>query len=341
MDGINLSTFFVGAATMYFTLWAALTLTRHPRSRFQTVLGWIFVVWAMFNLKDIIITFPDLYTEKVQNYILLVDGWSAITYAVFIFELTMPGWTTWGRIGWMVVPFALFTLLYILRPCNAVLYAYVAFLCCYAWGIVLTAWVRARRYLRYIRDNYSNIDRIDISWLRIAFCFVILNQLAWLGTSLMYNVYTDTLYYITSILMWQVVIHYSYDFQPITMTEPAQPEVHSHDYPFAGEVERLVEQEALYLKSDLSLEELAGRLLTNRTYLSDYFNSVKHVTFYDYVNQQRITRKALPMMQQHPEFTLEYIAAESGFNAISTFRRAFRKLLGVSPSQYRRDGLQG
>jgi len=340
MEGINLSTFFIGAATMYFTMWAVLTLTRHPRSRFQSVLGWIFVVWAVFNLKDIIITFPRLYTEQVQNYILIVDGWSAMTYTVFIFELTMPGWTTWRRMAMMGIPFALFTLIYTLFPSDQILYAYVAFLWCYAWVIVIIAFIRARRYLRYIRDNYSNIDHIDISWLRIAFWFVIINQLTWLGTSLMYNVYIDALYYISSILMWQVVIYYSYDFHPITPSPTTyHPSPTTHDYPFAGELERLGEQEALYLKSDLSLDDLTNRLLTNRTYLSDYFNSVKHVTFYDYINQLRITQKALPMIQQHPEFTLEYIATESGFKSISTFRRAFRKLLGVSPSQYRRDQL--
>jgi AraC-like DNA-binding protein len=39
-------------------------------------------------------------------------------------------------------------------------------------------------------------------------------------------------------------------------------------------------------------------------------------------------------MQEHPEYTLEYIAAESGFSSISTFRRAFYKFTGKAPSQF-------
>jgi len=40
-------------------------------------------------------------------------------------------------------------------------------------------------------------------------------------------------------------------------------------------------------------------------------------------------------MADHPEYTLDYIAAQSGFNSLSTFRRAFRKHMGMNPGSYR------
>ena len=39
-------------------------------------------------------------------------------------------------------------------------------------------------------------------------------------------------------------------------------------------------------------------------------------------------------MREHPEYTLEYVARQSGFGSISTFRRAFQKFTGMSPSQF-------
>ncbi|MGM9689322.1 MAG: helix-turn-helix domain-containing protein [Bacteroidaceae bacterium] len=39
-------------------------------------------------------------------------------------------------------------------------------------------------------------------------------------------------------------------------------------------------------------------------------------------------------MKEHPELTLEHIAYESGFNSTSTFRRAFVKLTGKTPSNF-------
>ena len=40
------------------------------------------------------------------------------------------------------------------------------------------------------------------------------------------------------------------------------------------------------------------------------------------------------MLREHPEYTLDYVANESGFASISTFRRAFLKLTGKTPRQF-------
>lgn len=337
MNGINLSAFFVGAATMYFAMWAVNILSTPRRTRQQTILGWIMAIWAIACLKDIVITFPQFYIESVLNYIFIIDGWSAIAYTIIIFELTSVGWTTWRRVLALSVPWALFTVLYVLWPTSEVLYAYMAFLWCYAWTVVIIAYFKVRRYLRYIRDNYSNIDDIDISWIKVVFWFCIVSQLAWLVASLQYNAYADAFYYVSDIVMWQMVIHYSRNYHPIVIenTPMDNAPLPKRGYPFADILDKVVEEQQLYLNGDLTLDDLAKVLNTNRTYLSNYFNTVKGQSFYFYINGLRIERKAVPMIQQHPEFTLEYIAAESGFKSISTFRRAFQRHKGMSPGQYR------
>ena len=95
-----------------------------------------------------------------------------------------------------------------------------------------------------------------------------------------------------------------------------------------------MERERLYLDPKLSIVQLAERLGTNRTYVSNYFNSVLRTTFYDYINSLRIKKESVPMMENHPEYTLDYIAQCSGFNSVSTFRRAFRKHTGQNPGSW-------
>lgn len=333
MEGINLSAFFAGAATAYYAIHALQILSRPERTRFQTAIGWIFVVWTLLNFKDIIITFPEYYNEQTLNYILVADGWSAVTYTVFIFELTMPGWTTTRRVLLTCLPFAALTLSYILWPTRLLLNCYVAFLVVYALSILAIAFYKAQKYIRYIRNNYSNIDEIDISWLKYVFFFFIVGQLSWLFTSLEGKALVDTIYYVTTIAMWQLALHYSLNLKPITIV--AEPVSDSRSYNFADTINEVMEQQELYLNYDLTINDLAKAIGTNRTYLSQYFNTVKHTTFYDYINQLRITKKSIPLMQQHPEYTLEYVAAKSGFKSISTFRRAFLKLTGSNPRQYR------
>jgi len=63
---------------------------------------------------------------------------------------------------------------------------------------------------------------------------------------------------------------------------------------------------------------------------------VLNTTFYDYINSLRIEEQSLTLMREHPDYTLERIATESGFQSLSTFRRAFLKEKGVTPSEYRK-----
>ncbi len=331
---VSITAFLIGFSTAFFAIFSLhILFWRKERSRFQTVLGIILAVWAVLNLKDIVVVLPGMYVPRVLDWIMFIDGWSAITYTVFVFEVTMPGWTTWRRLLWLALPFAVFSVAYALWPTEVVKNAYVAFLWCYAWAVVIFGYVRTRKYLIYVRSNYSDIDNIDISWLRPVFLFSIVSQLLWLFTSLYADMLVDAIYYISTIILWLLVLHYSWNFHPITIREETSPSQPNRQPIGAGELERVVESQQLYLNKGLTLSELAHVMGTNRTYVSHYLSNVRGQTFYDYINQLRIEKASLPLMEEHPEYTLEYIAEASGFGSISTFRRAYVKQTGHLPSR--------
>ncbi len=102
---------------------------------------------------------------------------------------------------------------------------------------------------------------------------------------------------------------------------------------FAERMYLLFEKEHVYLNPRLRLSELAMVLGTNRTYLSQYFNQNCESTFYDFVNDYRIHHAKL--LLHSTDDTLETIAMNSGFNSLSTFRRAFVQREGMSPIEFR------
>ena len=335
---LNISTFFIGFSTAFFTIFAIHILCfRDRRTRYQTILGVVMAVWAVSNMKDLVTTFPGLYTEHVLDWIMIIDGWSALTYTILVFEVVMPGRTTMKRLSLLTLPFAAFTIVYAAFPTKEVIYAYCVFLWCYAWTVVAVGYVKAKRHISYVRSNYSNIDDIDVLWLRPVFIFAIVSQLSWLLTSLCAMVVADILYYVSTLVLWLMVLKYSWNFRPIAIpsSEPSRTSQPQGSLPFAaGTLESMVEQQSLYLNADLTLQDLATMMHTNRTYLSQYLRDNVGQTFYDYINRLRIKKKSIPMMREHPEYTLEYVARQSGFGSISTFRRAFQKFTGMSPSQF-------
>ena len=338
-DYMNISAFLIGISTAFFTIFALhILFWRRQRTRFQTVLGCIMAIWAVWNLKDLVVTFPGMYREEVLNWIFIIDAWSALTYTVFVFETVMPRWITVGRLLLLSLPFAMFTLLYYIWSVREVIYAFSAFLWCYAWTIIIIGWVKVRQHIRYVRENFSNIDRIDVAWLKPVFLFCIVSQLSWLFTSLYATVQADIIYYLSTILLWLLVLHYSWDFRPIMINRRNEADDvvgNKNILPIAeGALEQLMEEQQLYLKQNVTLSDIAKALNTNRTYVSKYLSQVRGQTFYDYINQLRIERVSIPMLREHPEYKLYYVATESGFASISTFRRAFIKLTGQTPSQF-------
>lgn len=87
---------------------------------------------------------------------------------------------------------------------------------------------------------------------------------------------------------------------------------------------------------ELTLTELASRMEIKPYLLTKCLNTVVDQKFADYINQLRV--EELQNLLKQPEnnkYTLLSLAYESGFNSKSSFNRAVKKHLGISPNQLR------
>lgn len=89
-----------------------------------------------------------------------------------------------------------------------------------------------------------------------------------------------------------------------------------------------------YTTPTLSLEMLERDLHLSRFYISHLFSEKMNIGFNDYINSLRISG-ACRLLQQ-TDLSITDVSERSGFNTCRTFNRSFVKLLGISPSRYRR-----
>ena len=333
-----MTAFCIGAATTYCALASYNIFRGHGagRSRLNAMLGWVLLYMSMSNAKDLLLTYRRWHTEFMHDIVLVVDGWSAIAFAAILIQLTSPEWLNPRRMACMSLPFAAFTAAFVLMGSHAVVVAFSWFLGVFGLSVIIFGYVRAARYIEYIRSSYSNIDEINISWVRYVYVLVFFSQLLWLLASLIGEVATDCIYYLTEIAVWHlIVVHCRYLKQVGVEKDCAgEPLINGKAHVFSAGLDQLAADGELYQNPNLTLTDLAYKLKTNRTYLSNYFANVLHTSFYDYVNSRRVER-SVAMMSEHPEYTLEHISQLSGFNSVSTFRRAFRKFKGHNPSKFK------
>lgn len=105
----------------------------------------------------------------------------------------------------------------------------------------------------------------------------------------------------------------------------------------AAKLERLMEQETLYLHNDLRLDDLAERLGISRNQVSQVINEHFNRSFFDYINQYRVrAAQELLMETEAGETPIAQIAFDAGFNTRASFYKAFRKFSSQPPSAFMR-----
>ena len=89
---------------------------------------------------------------------------------------------------------------------------------------------------------------------------------------------------------------------------------------------------------DLTLDSLAKDLNINRNYLSKAINRVTGKNFNTYINEFRV-KEAIKMMSDEKMnlLSIDAIALEVGFGNRISFYQAFKKMTGLSPSDFRKN----
>lgn len=98
-------------------------------------------------------------------------------------------------------------------------------------------------------------------------------------------------------------------------------------------LEKDMREERIYCDSGLSIQKLAERMGTNRTYMSQLINQHTGMNFNAYINKYRI-EEAIKQISG-TDTPLKTIAYDLGFSSLSTFYTLFKKEIGLPPSQYR------
>ena len=102
------------------------------------------------------------------------------------------------------------------------------------------------------------------------------------------------------------------------------------------EATEYLQKSKAYLNPGLRLDELAKQMNVNRNHLSQAINTASRQTFWNFLNQFRVEEtKARLTSTKYKHLSIEGIALDSGFNSISAFNTIFKKMTGITPSQFK------
>jgi len=209
-------------------------------------------------------------------------------------------------------------------------------------------------YRKKIKENFSNIDQINMEWLRY---FIIGNGVVWSFVIVAYLVHNyfpewfehSWIIYIPVSIFIYVIGYISLSKQSSYLVSSAEiiKVPPSPAYSKSGltnhqadliieKLEKVMKHEKTYRNNLLKLQDLSNIIDVPTHHLTEILNTRLKQNFYDYINKFRVLEvKNLIEDDKDKKQNLLTLALEAGFSSKSSFNSIFKKQTGLTPSQYR------
>lgn len=215
---------------------------------------------------------------------------------------------------------------------------------CYSVLVVLVFLIyyvyALHQYGRWLRDNFADLEHKEVWRSLLLFAFLIFTFIAYAsneGDILSEYLAQINTIIIVSFLTWRVETLQELQ-EEVPAKQVVEPDMESKlpTDVLSNLLKKRCEDSHIYLQQNLTLQQLADMLGTNRTYLGQYF-AQQGITYNAYINGLRIEhfmRLYQHAADSHCNVSAQKLCFESGFRSYSTFAVAFKQYRGMTVSEW-------
>ena len=249
-----------------------------------------------------------------------------------------------------MIPFVILGILQILFPRTFfIMFAGIYILVLYVLFSLYMVFA-VRQYGRWLNDNYADQENKKV-WLSqvVSLVFLLLFILYALvdieNITLIYALHVIELVFFC-LLLWRVETlpefadTFTVEEVCISPTKSPTSNLLSQTSNLSSYIEQQLKEHCvdtqIYLQHDLTLQQLAQAIGTNRSYLSQYF-SRQGITYNTYINNLRINyfiNRYQEAVAARQPIVAQQLASESGYRSYSTFSLAFKQRMGQSVTSW-------
>lgn len=215
---------------------------------------------------------------------------------------------------------------------------------------VVAAVMVVRKYRTQLENQYSNFSPTEPGWLSVltlGFFFswsltLAVHILAQFSAPFISDIFGIIDNYVAFILM-NALFTYSVVYAHQLLVTKPEPEItkeKADEKVTASAIQKVqhgMEVQKLYLKHNLNIEEFAKRIDLPIKDVSSVINKHYGTNFFEFMNKYRVEEaKRLLLDESCAEMTVLDILLQAGFNSKSAFHRFFNRLVGVSPTEFRK-----
>lgn len=121
---------------------------------------------------------------------------------------------------------------------------------------------------------------------------------------------------------------------------PSKPLPESKLAPKIAAIERGIHEQKLFLESNINLDRFSEQIGLRPRDTSAVLKSHYQSNFFEFINGFRVAEaKRLLASPEYKDETILEVIFKSGFNSPSAFHRFFKRIVGVTPTEYRKNAI--
>jgi AraC-like DNA-binding protein len=328
-------------------------------------LGLFFTVWASFYLDEVAAAgFNYVFPDRISLFIRMIQYFSPMLFYFSMMQFSNPGKKITNDLFWHLIPALIYQAILLsysfsADKSHALRVALLIFYLIQSAVYISLTFYTFYRHQKVINVYSSNKEFVDLKWLlRLIWGIAIV-----LFIIVIYNLVSpfDAPNLFVNFLIILVICDFSYNAirqkEIFPRLENASQEIIELNEELEQNETRnklisdqeMVElkirlnnfliEEQPYLDSDITLVGLAELLHTTAHKLSYTINAGFDMNFFNFINQFRVEHaKKLLKDPDKQHLSLLGIAFESGFSSKTAFNTSFKKITGLTPSEFKKSG---
>ena len=204
-------------------------------------------------------------------------------------------------------------------------------------------------YNECLKENYSNIEKIDHSWLRLLivgfiaiwiwnFAGYILDLVldpVWLPDTMGIIGNYFNFIFINTLVLYSLTHSNLYKGVQSSAEEQKNSDLEVTDPRHIAILVKAMEEDKFFLAPDITLEQLADHVSLSARQVSNIINRHFNKNFFEYVNSYRVEQAKQLLSQVDNSRSIMDVMADAGFNSKSVFHRYFKKIVNMTPREFR------
>ena len=209
-----------------------------------------------------------------------------------------------------------------------------------------------KNYFNDVKKNFSDLSKFELNWYKLVLAVFIIHWFLDITTAFVAYWYKglveiSELFSFSALLAFASIVVYrglkndsvlltsvkeKYSNSSITVNQKSE---------YVNKLKMFMENKKPYLSPELTLKELADLIEIHPKYLSQIINETFHQNFFDFINGYRVeeAKRRLQESTTNGNKTILELLYDVGFNSKSAFNRAFKKQLGITPTQFKKSQL--